>query len=99
MEFMAIEVLLELLEDFLYTHRRWWLTYLSDFLIDLDMSHSHFFLAYDPNTRTEILFPRTYTGAVFFQIKIPAQIQENESFSCVLCRHTKMAIAKIFLCN
>lgn len=67
MEFMAIEVLLELLEDCLHTHRRV-VAYISLRLSYrcLYESLTFFFLAYDPNTRTKILFPRIYTGAVFF---------------------------------
>lgn len=96
MEFMAIEVLLELLEDFLYTHRRWWLTHLFDFLIDLDMSHSPFFLAYD-QTQEQKFYSRAHILEQFFsKLKYRPKYKKMNRFLCSLQTH-KNGYCKDFL--
>lgn len=106
MEFMAIEVQLELLEQRLHNAPAvvaytW---YFFEFLIDLYKYESlKPVLAYDPNNNNRNFIPAHILGAVFFPTSKDwlDRLQENEPFSlCSLQTHTKMAIVKdFFLCQ
>lgn len=81
MEFMAIEMLLDLsyLSNF-FTRTGGGSIHISSCFLSIVTLVAHLVLAYDTNTRTRILFPRTYTGTVFSTSKRLTRIQENKSF-------------------